>query len=244
MSKREERAAAAARIAEEARRRERRSTLIKIAALVAAMVVIIGAGVWAGTRGHGGSGKVDNSAVSGAKAASYSLAIGQKSAPHHVVIYEDFQCPFCQAFEAASRDGLAQAAAAGKVYVEYRPFHLLSTDYSVQSLNAFAVVLKTSGPEVAKKFHDLLYENQPSEEGPWPAMDKLVALAVQAGADESAVKSGILDTSSQKSWVQGATQAAGDAGVQSTPTVLLDGAQFQQGATLQEMATKLVQALG
>jgi protein-disulfide isomerase len=242
MSKRDERAAAAAKVAEEARRRERRSTLIKVGAVVVAMLVIVGIGIFAGLH-RGGSNEVDTNAASSNDASSYSMVIGDKNAPHTVVIYEDFQCPYCRDFEAASRDGLAQAAAQGKVRVEYRPFNFLQPAYSAQSLNAFAHVLKTSGTEVAKKFHDLLYENQPKETGPWPAMSKLVDLAVQAGADKSAVQAGILDTSSEKAWVQGATQQAQKAGVQATPTVLLDGQQFQDGATVQELAANLLKAI-
>lgn len=243
MSKREERAAAAAKVAEEARRRERRTTAMRVGAVVLAMLVIVGGGIWAGTRG-GGSDKVDTNAATSEGASSYSLVVGEKSAPHTVVIYEDFQCPYCRDFEAASRAGLAQAAAQGTVRIEYRPFNFLQPDYSAQALNAFAHVLKTSGSDVAKKFHDLLYENQPSETGPWPPMSKLVDLAVQAGADKSAVQAGILDTSSEKAWVQGATQQAEKAGVQATPTVLLDGQEFQEGNSVQELATNLLKAIG
>lgn len=235
------RAAATAKVAAEAKRRERRNTLLKIAAVVAAMAVIVVVGVIAGTH-KGNNGKVDASAGSGGSG-SYSLTVGSKSAPHKVVIYEDFLCPYCDQFELASSDQLAQLAQQGKVYLDYRPFHLLQPAYSSQALNAFAVVLKTSGPEVAKKYHDLLYRNQPSEEGPFPAMSKLVDLAVQAGADESKVKAGIEDTSSQKSWVDGATQAAEDAGVQGTPTILLDGKTYQSGSTVPQIAANLIKAL-
>lgn len=238
------RAAAAAKIAAEAKRRERRNTLLKIAAVVAAMAVIVVVGLIAGTHKSGGS---DNKASQSAPAAGdskYSLTVGDKSAPHKVIVYEDFLCPYCDQFELASSAQLAQLAAQGKVYLDYRPFHFLPEDYSLQALNAFAAVLKTSGPDVAKKFHDLLYQNQPSEEGPFPAMSKLVDLAVQAGADESKVKAAIEDTSSQKSWTDGADKIASDeAKIQGTPTVLLDGHEFQQGSTVQELATNLVKAV-
>jgi protein-disulfide isomerase len=241
MSKREERAAAAAKLAEEARRRERRTATIKVGSIVAAVVAIVVVCVFIGL--NKGDGKVDNAAASSSEASSYSLNVGDKSAPHTIVIYEDFLCPYCDQLELASRDKLAQAAADGKVYLQYRPFRLLSPDYSGEALNAFAAVLKISGADVAKKYHDLLYENQPDESGPFPAVSSLVDLAVKAGADESAVKAAIEDTSSQKSWTDGATKAADAAGVQGTPTVLLDGKQFQEGSTLQDMAEKLVEAV-
>jgi protein-disulfide isomerase len=40
-----------------------------------------------------------------------------------------------------------------------------------------------------------------------------------------------------------ATQAASDAGVRSTPTVLLNGEVFQDGRTIDEMANNLIKKL-
>jgi protein-disulfide isomerase len=160
------------------------------------------------------------------------------------VIYEDFLCPYCGELEATTHDDLARLAAAGKVRVEYRPFELLSTlgDYSARSAGAFSVVLDTSGPAVAKKFHDLLYANQPDEKGPFPDDAALVGLAVQAGAKESAVKTAI-EGDDGSTWVDKATQAALEAGVRSTPTVLLDGKVYLDGRTIQEVGQNLVKAV-
>ncbi|WGL51590.1 thioredoxin domain-containing protein [Nocardioides sp. BP30] len=242
MSKRDERAAAAARLAEEARRRERRGVVVKVSALVLALIAIVAVCVVIGLS-NGGDGKVDTDAATSSDNATYSLSVGNPSAPHTIVIYEDFLCPFCDQLELASRDKLAQLAADGKVYLQYRPFRLLSPDYSGQALNAFAVVLTTSGPDVAKRFHDLLYENQPEESGPFPKVSELVDLAVKAGAEESAVRAGIEDTSSQKAWTDGATRAAQKAHVEGTPTILLDGRQFQDGDTVPELAANLIKAV-
>jgi protein-disulfide isomerase len=177
-----------------------------------------------------------------ATGSKYGVTVGPASAPHTVVIYEDFLCPYCGELEATTHDDLARLAAAGKVRVEYRPFELLSTlgDYSARSAGAFSIVLDKSGPAVAKKFHDLLYENQPDEKGPFPDDAALVKLAVQAGAQESAVKSAI-EGEDGSAWVKGATRAAFDAGVRSTPTVLLDGKLFQDGRTIEEVGQNLVQ---
>jgi len=125
---------------------------------------------------------------------------------------------------------LCEQAADGEVLVEYRPFNLLEriSDYSPRAVNAFAVVLTESGPEVAKTFHDLLFENQPSESGPFPDNQALLDLAVEAGAEESEVSEGILEET-MRDWVDAATQAAQEAGVQGTPTVLVDG-QVVQGS--------------
>jgi protein-disulfide isomerase len=237
-SKAEERAAKAAAALAERKREERRRNLLTIGAVLLAMVVIVAVGFLINeSRDDDPSGAADE------RSTEYDVALGDPDAPHSIVIYEDFLCPVCQAFEAASKDKLAEAAEAGDVYVSYRPFNLFQDepqrDYSVASAAAFAVVLEESGPEVAKEFHDLLYENQPSEAGPFPDADWFVELAVEAGATEDEVREGI-ESGAGEDWVGEATDEADRAGVNSTPTILLDGEEYQEGRTFQELADNLV----
>jgi len=171
---------------------------------------------------------------------SYGLRIGEADAPKEIVVYEDFLCPFCGQLELTVRDQLDAAVEAGEVSVEYRPLGFLEriSDYSPESANAFAVVLDESGPEVAKAFHDLLFDNQPSEEGPFPDSDDLVDLAVEAGATEADVRPGIEDMAFE-GWVDAANDAASQEGVNSTPSVFVDG-ELVEGQTLAEVAEAMV----
>ena len=155
-------------------------------------------------------------------------------------IYEDFLCPFCGQLEQTVGDQLDAAVEAGEVNVEYRPLPFLEriSDYSPEAANAFAVVLDESGPEVAKAFHDLLFDNQPSEQGPFPSKDDLVDLAVEAGATEADVRPGIEDMTFE-GWVNAAGDAASKAGVNSTPTVFVDGEKVE-GQTMDEIAEAMV----
>ena len=66
-------------------------------------------------------------------------------------------------------------------------------------------------------------------------------LAVEAGATEADVQQGI-ESMEQQAWVDEATQAAVDAGVQGTPTVLLDGEPVSGGG--QDIADSLADAIG
>lgn len=238
---RSERAAAA--LAEQ-RRRERNRQFAVVGGVVLAIVLIVGVGVWIQTTRDptqvAGGGK-DVPAASGS---DYGIAIGEEGAPHEVVIYEDFLCPFCGEFEKASREDLAQLASEGKVYVEYRPINFLSrfSDYSERATSAVFAVRDEDGAATAKKLHDLLYENQPSEEGPFPSDEDIVKLAVEAGADEAAVTQA-LDEESQKTAVANATDEASKAGVRATPTILLDGSQFTDGQTVDDLASNLADRL-
>ena len=177
-----------------------------------------------------GSDKPDT-APAGASG-NYGLVVGDADAPKEIVVYEDFLCPFCGQLEQTVGDQLDAAVEAGEVNVEYRPLPFLERigDYSPESANAFAVVLDESGPEVAKAFHDLLFDNQPSEDGPFPDDDQLVDLAVEAGATEADVRPGIEDMAFE-GWVDAADEAASKDGRQLTPTVFVDGEQVE-GETL------------
>ncbi|MDN4172632.1 thioredoxin domain-containing protein [Nocardioides sp. SOB77] len=235
---RAERAATAIR-EQEARERRRRGLVVGAVAGLLGLVVLVGVLVQGGRDTTGAAAAAPAGATG-----DYSLAIGDADAPHHVVVYEDFLCPFCGALEGETREDLERLAADGRVYVEYRPFDLLSRygDYSARATNAFAAVLDVAGPRVAKDFHDLLFEQQPGESGPFPTDADLVDLAVEAGATEAEVR-GPIEDGAFAQWVQNATDAASRAGVSGTPTVLVDGEQFTDGDTVEELADNLVAAV-
>ena len=246
MSKAQKRAATAAALRAEQQKREARRRLLTIVAVLVAMVVIVGGAIgFAAWNNNRQNSKIESSAGS-AGAGEHGVTIGPDSAPHKIVIYEDFLCPFCGELEHQTHEKLAELAADGKVQVEYRPFDLLGggspDSYSERSLNAFAAVLESAGPKAAKEMHDLLYENQPSESGPFPSDDDLLKLAVEAGASESQVKDDI-ENGGQQDFVDAATAAAQKAGVRSTPTVLLDG-KLQTGfSTVDDLASQLIKAV-
>jgi len=207
-------------LAEERRKAaKRRQQLTRFGVVAAVLVVLVGGYFFVTSLG---SDKPDTPPAGASD--DFGLVVGEADAPRSVVIYEDFLCPFCGQLEQTVGDSLDAAVEAGEVSVEYRPLPFLSriSDYSPQAANAFAVVLDEAGPEVAKEFHDILFANQPEERGPYPDEDEIVAWAVEAGADEDAVRPGIEDMTFE-GWVDAAGDAAGDADVDSTPTVLVDG---------------------
>ncbi|MET1037666.1 MAG: thioredoxin domain-containing protein [Aeromicrobium sp.] len=141
-----------------------------------------------------------------------------------VVLYEDFLCPACGAFEAAAGDFLRDAADDGEISIEYRPFaflHQASTnDYAARAWNAAACVNDASGPDAFTAFHDLLFQNQPLEGGDGPEDAELVDLAEQAGV------TGIdacIGEQTFTPWVEAALDRGRDDGVSGTPTVRIDG---------------------
>ena len=235
-----DRASRAAAALAEQQRQERRRRNLMVGGVVGAILVIVVIGFLL-ARSLDTTNDVNADAPS--SSSEFGVTIGPDDAPNKVVIYEDFLCPYCGELEKRTRDDLAQLADDGKVQVEYRPFNLLGgdddTSYSVRSAGAFSIVLEKEDATVAKKFHDLLYENQPEETGPFPKSSELADLAVEAGADENAVRSPI-ENDEGTAWVTKATKAANDAGVQGTPTVLLNGEVFNDGTTIDDLAQNLI----
>jgi protein-disulfide isomerase len=237
---RAERAKAAAR---EKQRRERRRQLLTTVGAALAIVVVVAAGFAINSLRHD-SHPAAESATIPSPGSLEGLTIGPDSAPHQVVVYEDFLCQVCGQFEQAGHKQLAQLAAQGKVQIEYRPVVLLSKlgTYSARSTLMWWLVLQHDGVHAARTFHDLLFVHQPSAQGPFPSRDDLYALAGQAGADTDALKASV-ESAEGTEEVADATRKAQSLGIKGTPTVLLDGEPFTDWRSPADLATNLIQAV-
>lgn len=220
---RAERAAAALR---ERERQERRRRMLSVIGVVVAIVAIIGAGFLIQSLRDDSGKEIGADEVPGGTTDTYGVVVGDPNAPTTLTIYEDFQCPICQDFEKATREKLHAAVEAGRIKIDYRMVSFLdrasTNKYSSRALNAAAVVLHTSGPEVFGKFHDLLFDKQPAEGGPGPENDELIEMAVSVGAEEAAISDGIKSGTFDQ-WVLNTRDAMSKAGVNGTPTVFVNG---------------------
>jgi protein-disulfide isomerase len=226
----------AAEIRAEAARQEARRRSILIAVVVA-VVLVVAVGVTVVVRqaqhdkavaaAHAPSGTPAN--VGGNFAIPTGPATTSAGKPRVVVeMYEDFQCPICEEFEATDAATLKSWQQAGIVQLVYHPVAFLdrasTTNYSTRALQAAASV-QDSAPGSFQAFHDLLYANQPAEGSAGLPDSTLEDLAAQAGANRATVAS---DLSSQrfKGWTVQATDAFSQK-YTGTPTVLVDGRQQQ-----------------
>jgi protein-disulfide isomerase len=221
MQKASERAAA---IRAEQERKERRTRTLLVSSVVIAVLLIVTVFGYLFMSGRDTTGQTAEPPAGVVD--TYALAMGDANAPVKVTVYEDPMCPFCGIFERAGSERLKEYADSGDVQVRY---HLVSflddastTDYSTRAVNAVGVVLDTAGPEVALKFHDALYANQPAERGPGLSDDRLVELAVKAGADEQAIAGPIADLKFEQ-WVVNATDEWSSRGFTGTPAVTVNG---------------------
>ncbi|WP_372736856.1 DsbA family protein [Nocardioides sp.] len=247
MSKKNQQARAerAAALMREQKRRERRRQIITIAGVVTTMVLLVAGGfLIQSLRDDAGQPLTEGGTPSGTTD-TYAVVVGEADAPTTITIYEDFQCPVCGVFEEAVGERLHAAIEAGEVKVEYRMVSFLdrasTNEYSSRALNAAAVVLDASGIDPFVAFHALLFENQPEEGGPGLSDDELISLAVEAGADEDAIRQGIEDKVFEQ-WVLNTQDEMSKNDVNGTPTVFINGE--SAGTALQDSIDATLDALG
>ena len=241
-TRRAESHAAAARAAairrEQERKERRRRTIMVVVAL--AVLAAIGTAVSVYIDRTGTPSATPQGAV-----ATYAVPAGPTSAPVKVAVYEDFMCPFCGQFERASRTALNKDLADGALRMQYHVLNFLdgssTTDYSTRAANAYAAVFDDSGPQAAKKFHDLLFANQPEEGSAGISDARLLQYAVQAGADRGKVSAAIRDRTYEQ-WVNNGTDMASKDGVTSTPTVQVNG-KTVKFKTIDELVAKVKAAV-
>ncbi len=235
-AERNEKAERAAQMRRERARQQQRRTRILVTAIVAVVVVILVVAAVAIIPRLGKDGPTpegvtaDNgfrytaADVPGTGAPTAS-GTAPAIAPVEVVLYEDFQCPTCKAFESAAGSYLEEQVALGAADVEYRPIAILdrasSTAYSTRSASAAACVYEDAGIDVYVKFHDALYANQPPEGGTGLTADNLAQIAEQSGASDSVAS--CISRGAYEDWTARATEAASKAGVTGTPTVRVNG---------------------
>lgn len=156
---------------------------------------------------------------------SGGFVIGEEG-PVEMVVFEDFQCPACKAFEETSGDYVAELAAGTDVTVVKRPISILDrvsdTQYSTRSAAAAACVGSTGDDEAYEAFAATLFAEQPDEAAAGDGLSdaRLTEIAADAGVD---VGDCIAD-GTHLGWV-GATTESANAQLErlSTPTVLVDG---------------------
>jgi protein-disulfide isomerase len=88
--------------------------------------------------------------------------------PAHIVVVQDYQCPFCAAFETANATQLRQWVKSGAVTIEYRPISFLDekgaslNDYSKRAANA-AYCVASYQPDSFFDYNSYLFAHQPAE---------------------------------------------------------------------------------
>ncbi len=156
----------------------------------------------------------------------------------NIVSYIDFQCPVCQAFEAANGEQIKSWVDSGIASIEIHPISFLDASsmgnkYSTRAANASACVANDE-PTKFYAVMQALFKNQPAESTPGRSDKEILSVLKGAGASSDAITK-CVTTQGFANWVTAET-----ARVQSgtfpntvtpttfrgTPTVFVDGQQY------------------
>ncbi|HEU4792525.1 MAG TPA: DsbA family protein [Nitrolancea sp.] len=145
--------------------------------------------------------------------------IGNPDAPVKVVEWGDYQCPPCGIFAREVEPQLvSEYVATGKVHFEFRDLAFLG-DESIQAAQAAGCALDQGK---YWPFHDTVYANQVGENAGAFSKDRLQQIAQKANLDINAFNS-CVDAQTHKDEVAAMAAEANGAGINSTPTILVNG---------------------
>lgn len=143
-----------------------------------------------------------------------------------VTIWEDFQCPACKAFETTPAiKMLLDKANAGEINLQFRPLAFLDmnlrNDSSVRATAAWGCAIDAG---VGEKYRELVFANQPAQEGQGFTDAELLSGGKLAGLEGDAYTQfeDCFKAGTYKAW-GGTSTAATPQEVGGTPTVMIDG---------------------
>ncbi|MEU6355352.1 thioredoxin domain-containing protein [Streptomyces sp. NPDC047072] len=217
---------------------KRRRVLVVGASVVgvlglAAVIGVVAANAGKDKGGSDSSGPVV--APSGANGQdSLAIPVGKESAKSTLVVWEDFRCPACKAFETAYRPTIHELTESGDLKVEYHLATIIDGNMrGTGSRNAANAAACAQDAGYFTAYHDVLYENQPEEtDDAYAKNDKLIELSKKiAGLDTAAFRS-CVEKGTHNSWVDKSAAAFRNGGFTGTPTVLLNGKNIYQDQTM------------
>lgn len=154
-----------------------------------------------------------------------AIEVGNANAPKTVMVYEDFQCPYCARFERVNGPELAARAAAGSIKVHYVIASLLDDKLGGQS-SARAANAARASVEIGgfPAYHQWLFDHQPAEGLDGFTIKFLLSAAGSIPALNSPAFADAVRTTSYQQWVtasQLAYTTAQQAHPDGVPTVLI-----------------------
>ncbi|HEX8024747.1 MAG TPA: thioredoxin domain-containing protein [Candidatus Limnocylindrales bacterium] len=149
--------------------------------------------------------------------------LGKTSAPVVMQLYADFQCPACKQFVTAELPKLVtDYVVPGTLRIETHDIDVLGKGAADESLNLAVGAACAAEQDRYWPFHDLVFWNQGRENRGDHDAAFISSVAGEAGVDLASWNS-CIGRSDVAQAVKSATAAARQAGVQYTPTLVLNG---------------------
>ncbi|PKQ33023.1 MAG: disulfide bond formation protein DsbA [Actinobacteria bacterium HGW-Actinobacteria-2] len=204
--------------------------IISFAALGVLGLAVIGGIVWAVM--SMGALTANKPTAAGSVNATYTVVAGDPKAPVVVDIYQDYMCPYCGEFDRVNAADLEALATAGQAQIRLHPMNFLDgasqgTKYSTRAANALVTVAKAE-PDKMLAFNTALYTDQPAENTTGLSDAQIAERAKAVGVSDATIAT--FTQLSNADFVNNTTKAAFADGIESTPTILINGTAFNSKA--------------
>ncbi len=150
-------------------------------------------------------------------------SFGPENAKIKIVVFSDFQCPYCREFARTLRDNIPQKYP--------RDVRVIFEDFPIDSLHPWARAaaegshcLADSKPELFWAYHDWIFQHQ-GEINTGDLREKVMGFAKEHNLDTSKLAT-CLDTHATKAEVEASIQKGRELGIEKTPTFYLNGRQI------------------
>jgi protein-disulfide isomerase len=212
---------------DEARRRRliRLGAVGGAAALVVAVLIAVSTSQ-SGSRGATSTASPSSASVSGAAATTalfagipqHGTTLGNPNAPVKVVEFADLQCPFCRDYSLTQMPSIVRRyVKPGKVSMQFQSLAFIGPD----SVRAARVAQAAGSQDRLWNFVDLMYRNQGRENSGYATDAYLRRLAAAVPGLDVKTAFAARDGAAVTARLQAAQSAATKAGVNSTPTFVV-----------------------
>jgi len=237
------------------KRRERTMRIVGAVVVVIVVLGIIGIAVVAKNGSSNGANPTPTATadpnaplpagvLAGSDTYAYGVPFNDAANVPVLEIWEDFQCPSCQALEAANGKGIEQLAAEGKVKLIWRPTTFLDgnlkNDSSVRATGAWGCAIDAGK---AAEYHNAIYANPPAKEGDGYTDAQLLSFAQTAGITGAELDTftSCMNAGTYQPWAQNSYQVFVDSNIPGTPMAKLNGTELD--VTTVADPAKLAQAV-
>lgn len=214
------------------------------AAIVAVIAVILLAIILVGNFSGGSSDNSGGNSGENLDTSGQPLK-GDEDAPVTVVEFGDYKCPACKDFhESVVPEIESQFIESGDAAFHYVHYPFLSED-STTAAEFSEAVYGELGDEAFWSFHDTLFANQPQNEGGDYFNQERLTELLQTTASEEEVTTVVeaFESGAYEENVENDRSMAEDLGVNSTPSVFVNGELFE-GDSYQELLDMIEEEAG
>lgn len=215
---------------EEERRKDRLKRIATITTVAVVALGAVGAGWWYAARGSEPEQAQALAPVTAAPDGSVVMAMAGVEKPV-LDVYEDFQCPACQALEETSGATIKNLAAEGKVKVVYHPVTIFAQELNAgvtraNSVRAGAAARCVPGGAPWIKFHDRLFKEQPREDVEGFKTSDMVTWGKEAGVTDPGFATCVTGQQKAAEQVSYSAKVLQEAKLSGTPTLKINGTEI------------------